>query len=223
MRGSAAPARACATSDPMRCDLTMADQSYYDVSAPVRVKRRKTGGRKAGTPNRSTAPRSLREANSRKKVCSQCGQAKHVAQFYRDPLQSSGLTPQCKTCRRARSRVEYAADDNLRRANAYKARVRSYGLSASEFDRMLVEQAGLCRVCDDPLGPNPNQLHVDHCHVTGRIRALLCRRCNVALGAAGESPDRLRGLAVYLEDQQQFLADLAAFMAARAPGPDPVR
>ena len=40
---------------------------------------------------------------------------------------------------------------------------------------------------------------IDHCHTTGLVRGLLCNSCNLVLGAVGESPDRLRALAVYLE------------------------
>lgn len=39
---------------------------------------------------------------------------------------------------------------------------------------------------------------VDHDHVTGKVRGLLCRQCNSALGFAGDNPERLERLARYL-------------------------
>jgi hypothetical protein len=67
---------------------------------------------------------------------------------------------------------------------------------------MLAAQGGVCAVCrklnPDRLG---RRLHVDHCHETGRVRGLLCTLCNNAIGQAGESPERLRALATYLEER----------------------
>jgi hypothetical protein len=42
-------------------------------------------------------------------------------------------------------------------------------------------------------------LHVDHCHQTGHVRALLCTGCNSGLGAFRDSPERLREAAAYIE------------------------
>lgn len=70
---------------------------------------------------------------------------------------------------------------------------------------MLEEQAGKCAVCGDGNGQiqkstgRTRRLHVDHDHRTGKIRALLCSKCNAALGSANDDPRRLRDLAEYLE------------------------
>lgn len=42
--------------------------------------------------------------------------------------------------------------------------------------------------------------YIDHDHLTGKIRGLLCGRCNSAIGLAAESATRLRDLADYLEE-----------------------
>lgn len=55
-----------------------------------------------------------------------------------------------------------------------------YGLTIDDYDRMFAAQSGACNICRKP----PKQgksLHVDHCHDTGRIRGLLCFRCNFGL------------------------------------------
>jgi recombination endonuclease VII len=60
---------------------------------------------------------------------------------------------------------------------------------------MLVSQQGLCAICEKPMGDDPT---TDHCHRTGRIRALLCRRCNGALGSMDDSNARLETAIAYL-------------------------
>lgn len=53
---------------------------------------------------------------------------------------------------------------------------KKYGLTQSQYTKMLTEQNGLCKVCTD------NQaVVVDHCHLTGKVRGLLCHRCNHGL------------------------------------------
>jgi len=56
---------------------------------------------------------------------------------------------------------------------------RLYGLSPADYDALLAKQDGVCAICGKP----PEEtLCVDHCHATGTIRGLLCRKCNIALG-----------------------------------------
>lgn len=78
-----------------------------------------------------------------------------------------------------------------------------YGLTPSQYDDLLASQDGCCAICGDPPDPNgvraASRLHVDHCHETGRVRGLLCVRCNPALGLFHDRPGLLRAAADYLE------------------------
>jgi hypothetical protein len=132
------------------------------------------------------------------KRCRKCGENKPLDQFAR---RTGGLDlqAQCKACRSRHKRARYAKNATLRRIQAQRARKRSYGLSAAEFDAMLCEQAGRCKACDDPFGPGSHDAHVDHDHKTGRVRGLLCQGCNMAIGYAKDSGARLRLVAAYLE------------------------
>lgn len=76
----------------------------------------------------------------------------------------------------------------------------NYGITIDSYDEMFEKQAGSCAVCND--APTGKRLHVDHDHATGKIRALLCPRCNLALGCTGDDPGKLRALAEYLEKHQ---------------------
>jgi len=124
---------------------------------------------------------------------------KPFADFHRDASTVSGLRYQCRACFCNGRRERYADRPTDRRLAAHQARRQNYGLTSEQFEALLCEQAGRCKVCDDPLGAGRCQMHVDHDHVTGQVRGLLCHGCNVAIGCAKDSPGRLRLMAAYLE------------------------
>ena len=79
-----------------------------------------------------------------------------------------------------------------------------YGLSHDSYLEMVSSRSGLCHACGGP----PDRKHprdaeltleVDHDHMTGAVRGLLCGPCNRTLGQAKDSVHRLRLLADYLE------------------------
>lgn len=78
-----------------------------------------------------------------------------------------------------------------------------YGMAVADYDRLLAAQGGGCAVCETPLvrgNPNAdNAPHVDHCHATSKVRGILCRLCNLAVGYLRDDPGRARGVAAYLE------------------------
>lgn len=73
-----------------------------------------------------------------------------------------------------------------------------YGLSAADYGAMLDHQAGVCAICGAAACPNGGRFAVDHCHVTGSVRGLLCRDCNLALGKMKDDPARFDRAAAYL-------------------------
>ncbi len=84
-------------------------------------------------------------------------------------------------------------------AKAHAARVRKgklkkvYGLSPQQFETMVIAQNGECAGgCGRPC------THVDHNHITGKVRGLLCHKCNVSIGMADEDSNRLQTLADYV-------------------------
>lgn len=84
------------------------------------------------------------------------------------------------------------------RRNYYR---RTYGLELHQVEEMRAAQ-GTCPICERalaPLGHRPGDSVVDHCHTTGVVRKVLCWECNVALGFLGDSPERMRRAAAYVE------------------------
>ncbi len=72
-----------------------------------------------------------------------------------------------------------------------------YGMSFAEFQAMLAAQSFQCAICADSIDEVTR--HVDHDHATGKVRALLCRHCNIALGHLRDSVEIARKVASYLE------------------------
>lgn len=72
-----------------------------------------------------------------------------------------------------------------------------YGITVADRERMMKDQAMRCVGCGTSL--HKATPHVDHCHTTGRVRGVLCRGCNHALGNVLDNPETLRRLAEYLE------------------------
>lgn len=80
---------------------------------------------------------------------------------------------------------DYAAERN---------RFYNYGMLAGEYDALVEEQEHRCAIC----GALDEKLVVDHCHDSGRVRGLLCDRCNVGIGCMGDNMERLMRAADYL-------------------------
>lgn len=134
------------------------------------------------------------------KRCTDCRESEEIVDFPRH----SRL---CRGCRNAKHRAAYAAarggvvrihsrpngEDSYRRFV-----LKQYGITLAEYDGMLSAQGGVCAVCRGPQVTSRRFLDVDHCHVTGRVRALLCGTCNSALGAVRDDPALLEQLAAYL-------------------------
>jgi len=82
--------------------------------------------------------------------------------------------------------------------------LKKYGMSVAEYDEMHYAQQGCCAICETPetlvRGGRVIRLSVDHCHDTGRIRALLCNFCNTALGKMKDNAALLRRAAAYVEE-----------------------
>ena len=79
---------------------------------------------------------------------------------------------------------------------------RTYGITIAEYDRMFLQQNGLCKICQSP---SSRKLAVDHCHESGKIRGLLCHNCNVGLGHFKDSPALLMAALTYIVDQDAHL------------------
>ncbi len=69
-------------------------------------------------------------------------------------------------------------------------------ITPEERQALLELQAGRCTIC----GYDTVKLHVDHSYRTGRVRGLLCRQHNTALGMLGDSLKILKAAVAYFQN-----------------------
>ena len=132
------------------------------------------------------------------KSCGRCKQTKDLDGFHRSKHTKSGRVSHCRACCKAREKegAEVYRNTTL---------VRIYGITLADYNEMVVAQCGACAICGRPetamgSGGVVKRLAIDHDHTTGAVRALLCTKCNVALGAADDSMDRLLAMVSYLRE-----------------------
>jgi hypothetical protein len=68
----------------------------------------------------------------------------------------------------------------------------------AEYEEMLERQGGVCAICALP-PEQDRKLQVDHCHQTGKVRGLLCMKCNKGIGQLNDDPKRVAAALRYLE------------------------
>jgi hypothetical protein len=114
----------------------------------------------------------------------------------------------CKFCKQ-----QYYTDnkEKYKKYNTEKTRTRSnnhklqykFNISRDDFNRKLEQQSGVCAICKQPetntYRGKVRNLSVDHCHVTNKLRDLLCRNCNTALGSLKDDKQLILECIKYLE------------------------
>jgi len=94
---------------------------------------------------------------------------------------------------------ERNAEPEQKQKNREWSYIRRYGITLSEYDKMLSDQNGVCKICGSGDSKRSGQyLMVDHCHSTGKVRGLLCSPCNSALGLLGENISNFHNAINYL-------------------------
>jgi hypothetical protein len=97
----------------------------------------------------------------------------------------------------ARGQARYrAAHPDRVKASDWKQHLRVYGLTPELYDEMRAAQGGMCAICSKA---GNRRLAVDHDHVTGRVRGLLCDLCNKAIGALGDTAEGVMRAVAYLK------------------------
>jgi hypothetical protein len=130
------------------------------------------------------------------KWCNRCRLWLPHSAFYKvaDKSRPYGLSGYCRDCCRG------SQSPVLQRASAFKRR---YGITLAGYNALLEKQGGVCAICHQPQRETHKNgkaymLAVDHDHSTGKVRGLLCNKCNQALGALSDSVTLLQRAIDYL-------------------------
>lgn len=99
----------------------------------------------------------------------------------------------------------YINNTECRECTKERMRYNSFGITRDEYNLMLSEQDNKCSICEIDMdeyvktSQNNKVFSVDHCHTTGKIRGLLCCKCNRGLGYFKDNPDFLIRASNYLK------------------------
>jgi hypothetical protein len=145
------------------------------------------------------------------KVCPCCKQEKHLLDFaIRQSGERTGQpVAHCKACNSEKQKERKARDPSIYRRVEWPSKLKKfYGITVDTYYKMLENQGGGCAICGTKV---PSQrvrkyaktemFFVDHCHSTGKVRGLLCSRCNRGVGYFDDNPSRLEMAASYLKGQ----------------------
>ena len=134
------------------------------------------------------------------KKCTNCKKEKDLSEFYTDKKSKDGFRYNCKSCGSKAHTDNRKHRSKLARNNKLK---RMYGITQQDFITMLEEQKSKCKICGiNSLEELGTILYVDHCHTTGKVRGLLCQKCNTGLGYFKDDTEILKKATKYLEDSQ---------------------
>jgi Recombination endonuclease VII len=159
------------------------------------------------------------------KKCSKCHSVKLLTEFNKDKAHSDGFYSQCKKCRHlAREKLisEIGKEANRKiekerldkhlsnPKNAIKLQETSWKrlniiFTVNDYNTMLEKQNGVCAACHKPetrvdyRNGKVSKLAVDHCHKTGKVRGLLCHKCNSGIGLFNENIELMLKALEYLK------------------------
>lgn len=127
------------------------------------------------------------------KKCGKCFKTKIKSEFYLNPNVTDGLNSYCKICAKLQNK-KYWRNQHL---------YRNFGITEAQYKMMLKSQKGVCAICGQfetiKYKNKLKQLAVDHHHSTGKIRGLLCDKCNLFLAHVENNPQILKVIPKYLE------------------------
>ena len=134
--------------------------------------------------------------------CSRCKESKPVEEYrlYKDKKTGKmfhrGICKKCENKRARDWRVEKYGSEA-----AYAKKLR-FNLTPEQFAAKWEAQGRKCSICG--IKPDsPYHIVVDHCHRTNKVRDILCKHCNAALGSMRDNPDIAIKMAEYLEKHKE--------------------
>ncbi len=123
------------------------------------------------------------------KVCSKCTIDKPREEFASCASKKDGLSSRCKRCRLDSETANRSSPEYRLKTRLWQL----YRLTVPEYEAMLLAQNHCCAICRRRFKPASEgrkrngtitlAVNIDHCHSSGKVRGLLCSRCNTRLAA----------------------------------------
>lgn len=136
----------------------------------------------------------------RRFACRNCWAKRQKAYSSKHPIEAiRAKQAEYRSRKKMWSSEKMEADRRRRYGNWLK---RNYGITIDNYDSMLASQGGRCALCGTDKPRGRGRFHVDHCHKTNNVRALLCTECNMMLGLAKDSVTTLQKAANYIAHHQ---------------------
>ena len=155
-------------------------------------------------------------------LCGNCRETKPDSDFEKTARYSSGLSRWCKVCiteqkerYKNRNQPVFQTEGRAETPAAIRATIKDleflrssadwkrgiktrYNMDSPEYERILLSQNYSCAICGKHLSEGGRNFCIDHDHVTGKNRGLLCTNCNVALGLLKDDPQIISKALEYL-------------------------
>src|SRR4030065_1694969 len=126
------------------------------------------------------------------KVCTACNESRPLSEFYWTTRRNGERARESKCVTWRRAQFKQWRESPIGREWKNRKCLVNYGIDKPTYVAMYDAQRGVCAICGKPESKKRNgrvvMLAVDHDHVTGIVRGLLCHKCNSGLGAFMESP-----------------------------------
>lgn len=133
----------------------------------------------------------------KRKRCKQCEQVKDYSKFYNHPNTSDGKQQHCISCSAAMKKELKVTDPKkYKRDQKNRYLKHRYGITIDKYDDMYEQQNGKCAICRTE---DKGNFAVDHCHKSGKVRGLLCRKCNLGIGQLKDDIEILNNAITYLQ------------------------
>lgn len=145
--------------------------------------------------------------DTKMKICKKCKENKPLDAFHRKFKALDGRRASCILClkkeRLPRTPEQLRCHRDWSKKNRHIGRnaelIREYGITLQQYNVMFNLQEGRCKCCLRHQRELPKTLSVDHCHLTGKVRGLLCSKCNSTLGFANDDINILQSCIDYLK------------------------
>lgn len=134
----------------------------------------------------------------KEKPCSKCNKVLPLSAFSKDSTKKIGVRSACRWCLSDQYKDNYEHHSRVKRKHALN---KKYGITVEEYAEMEERQKGVCFICKKQ-ETKGRKLAVDHCHSSGKVRALLCGNCNRGLGRFKDNTELLKRAVSYLEEHE---------------------